>query len=121
MKIIRTESEYNEAIKRLEEIFDAMLDTKEGDEAEILSLLIEKYEKETINIDPPDPIEYIKFIAEQKQMKKKDLIKAFGSFSRVSEVLNKKRKLNLTMIRHINELLNIPYEILLKPYKLTNQ
>jgi len=76
--------------------------------------LIVKYEKEVYPVENPDPIEYIKFIAEQRRMKPKDLIPIFGSFSRVSEVLNKKRKLTLTMIKKVNNCLGIPYEILFK-------
>jgi HTH-type transcriptional regulator / antitoxin HigA len=114
IKVIRTETDYKRALKRLDEIFDAPVGSPEGDEAEILGLLIVKYEKEFYPIEAPDPIEYIKFIAEQRGMKPKDLIPIFGTFSRVSEVLNKKRKLTLNMIRKINKMLQVPYEILLQ-------
>ncbi|OFX44176.1 MAG: DNA-binding protein [Bacteroidetes bacterium GWA2_30_7] len=120
IKIIRTEDDYKNALKRLDEIFDASVGSPEGDEAEILGLLIVKYEKENYPVEAPDPIEYIKFIAEQNGMKPKDLMPIFGTFSRVSEVLNKKRKLTLNMIKKINEKLQIPYEILLQSYKLSN-
>jgi HTH-type transcriptional regulator/antitoxin HigA len=83
---------------------------------EILSILIEKYENEKFPIDLPDPIEAIKFHMEQMGMKPKDLAKVVGYKSRVSEILNKKRKLSLNMIRKINETLLIPTEVLVQDY-----
>lgn len=118
MKIapIRNNKDYQNALKRLEEIFDAKTGTEQGDELEILSILIEKYENEKFPIDLPDPIEAIKFRMEQMGMKPKDLAKVVGYKSRVSEILNKKRKLSLNMIRKINETLLIPTEVLVQDY-----
>ena len=116
LKIIKTEREYEQALERLETIFDATPGTQEGDELEILSWLIEKYEDEHYWIGPIDPIEAIKFRMEQLGMKPKDLIPIFGYKSRVSEVLNKKRKLTLSMIRQLTQSLKIPSEILIKEY-----
>jgi HTH-type transcriptional regulator/antitoxin HigA len=118
MKItpIRNNKDYQNALKRLEEIFDAKKGTEQGDELEILSILIEKYENEKFPIDLPDPIEAIKFRMEQMGMKPKDLAKIVGYKSRVSEILNKKRKLSLNMIRKINETLLIPTEVLVQDY-----
>ena len=118
MKIapIRNNKDYQNALKRLEEIFDAKTGTEQGDELEILSILIEKYENEKFPIDLPDPIEAIKFRMEQMGMKPKDLAKIVGYKSRVSEILNKKRKLSLNMIRKINETLLIPTEVLVQDY-----
>lgn len=118
MKIapIRNNKDYQNALKRLEEIFDAKKGTDQGDELEILSILIEKYENEKFPIDLPDPIEAIKFRMEQMGMKPKDLAKIVGYKSRVSEILNKKRKLSLNMIRKINETLLIPTEVLVQDY-----
>lgn len=118
MKIapIRNNKDYQNALKRLEEIFDATKGTEQGDELEILSILIEKYENEKFPIDLPDPIEAIKFRMEQMGMKPKDLAKIVGYKSRVSEILNKKRKLSLNMIRKINETLLIPTEVLVQDY-----
>jgi HTH-type transcriptional regulator/antitoxin HigA len=118
MKIapIRNNKDYQNALKRLEEIFDAKKGTEQGDELEILSILIEKYENEKFPIDLPDPIEAIKFRMEQMGMKPKDLAKVVGYKSRVSEILNKKRKLSLNMIRKINETLLIPTEVLVQDY-----
>jgi HTH-type transcriptional regulator/antitoxin HigA len=118
MKIapVRNNKDYQNALKRLEEIFDAKKGTELGDELEILSILIEKYENEKFPIDLPDPIEAIKFRMEQMGMKPKDLAKIVGYKSRVSEILNKKRKLSLNMIRKINETLLIPTEVLVQDY-----
>lgn len=100
----------------MEGIFDAKKDTQDGDEMEILSILIDKYENENYPIDMPDPIEAIKFRMEQLDMKQKDLAAAMGFKSRVSEILNKKRKLTLEMIRKLNLVLNIPTEVLVQEY-----
>ena len=118
MKItpIRNNKDYQNALKRLEEIFDSKKGTERGDELEILSILIEKYENERFPIDLPDPIEAIKFRMEQMGMKPKDLAEVVGYKSRVSEILNKKRKLSLSMIRKLNETLMIPTEVLVQEY-----
>ena len=118
MKIapIRNNKDYQNALKRLEEIFDAKKGTEQGDELEILSILIDKYENEKFPIDLPDPIEAIKFRMEQMGMKPKDLAEVVGYKSRVSEILSKKRKLSLNMIRKLNEALLIPTEVLVQKY-----
>ena len=116
---IRNIDDYNEALERLELIFDARPGTPEGDELEILTILIDKYEKDNFPIDLPDPIEAVKFRMEQLNMKQKDLAETIGFKSRVSEVLNKKRKLTLDMIRKLHEQLNIPTNILIKEYNTT--
>lgn len=116
IKVIKTEDDYNQALKRLEEIFHAPADSKDGDEAEVLSILIEKYEDEHYPIVAPDPIEAIKFRMEQMGMSNKDLAKVLGYKSRVSEIFNRKRKLTLKMIRNLHEKLKIPYESLLTEY-----
>jgi HTH-type transcriptional regulator / antitoxin HigA len=116
IKVIKTEEDYQQAIKRLEIIFDAPIDSADGDEAEILSILIEKYEDEHYPIGPPDPIEAIKFRMEQMNMSKSDLAAIIGYKSRVSEIFSKKRKLSLQMIRKLHEQLKIPYETLIADY-----
>jgi HTH-type transcriptional regulator/antitoxin HigA len=113
IKIIKTEEEYRQALKRLEAIFDAPADTREGDEAELLGILIEKYEDEYYPIEAPDPIEAIRFRMEQMNMDNQDLAKILGYKSRVSEIFNRKRKLSLKMIRNLHEKLKIPYESLI--------
>jgi len=116
IKVIKTEEDYELALKRLEGIFDAPADSPEGDEAEILALLIEKYEDEYYPIESPDPIEAIKFRMEQMDMKKSDLAEILGYKSRVSEIFSRKRKLNLQMIRNLHDKLKIPYDNLLSDY-----
>jgi HTH-type transcriptional regulator / antitoxin HigA len=115
-KVIKTEAEYNLAIERLEVIFDAQINTPEGDELELLSLLIDNYERINYPIDLPDPIDAIKFRMDQLGYKHKDLAKVLGFRSRVTEVLNKKRKLSLDMIRRLNRDLHIPTEVLVQEY-----
>jgi HTH-type transcriptional regulator/antitoxin HigA len=116
IKLIKTEKDYQKALKRLELIFDAKPDTKDGDELDLLGFLIEKYEEEHYPIDAPDPIEAIKFRMEQMGYKQKDLAEIIGYKGRVSEILNRKRKLTLEMIRSLHEKLNIPLESLIRAY-----
>ena len=116
IRAIKTELDYNEVLVRLENIFHAEADTPEGDEAEVLSILIEKYEDEHYPIGLPNPIEAIKFRMEQMGMKQKDLAEVVGLKSRVSEILNRKRKLTLDMIRKLSTALNIPTEVLVQDY-----
>jgi HTH-type transcriptional regulator/antitoxin HigA len=94
-KVIKTEKDYQIALKRLEVIFDSKKGSKNGDELELLSLLIDNYEKEKFPIDLPDPIDAIKFRMEQLGYSQKDLTEVIGLKSRVSEILNRKRKLTL--------------------------
>src|SRR5690606_29543550 len=108
--------DYQKALIRLEEIFDAKSGSQEGDELEILSILIDAYENENFPIGMPDPIEAIKFRMEQMGMKQKDLAEVVGFKSRVSEILSKKRKLSLDMIRKLNAQLHIPTEVLIQEY-----
>lgn len=118
MKIrpIRNEADYQKALERLEVIFDAKRGTEEGDELEILAMVIDNYENDNFPIDMPDPISAINFRMEQMGLKQKDLVKMIGFKSRVSEIMNRKRKLTLEMIRKLNADLNIPTEILIQDY-----
>lgn len=118
VKPIRTEEDYQEALNRLELIFDAQPDTKEGDEAEILSLLIENYENEHYPIEAPDPIEAIRIRMEEMNLKQKDLVGIIGGKSRVSEVLNRKKRLTVDMIRELEKLLQISASVLVGNYRL---
>ncbi len=121
LKPIKTEADYNKAIERLEKIFDTSPESKEGDEAEILSMLIDNYENQYYPITAPDPIEAIKIRMEELNLKQKDLIGAIGGKSRVSEVLNKKKKLNVDMIRELERILQISASVLVNSYPLTKQ
>lgn len=116
MKLIKSNSDHQAALARLDELFD--LDpapgTAESDEIEVLALLIETYEKEVFPIDLPGPVEAIKFRMDQQELAQKDLVPYIGSKSKVSEVLNGKRALSLNMIRNLNQGLGIPYEVLIQ-------
>ncbi|WP_111308833.1 helix-turn-helix domain-containing protein [Confluentibacter sediminis] len=114
--LIKTEHDYNQALKRLEVIFDAKKGTPEGDELELLGILIDQYENENFPIDLPDPIEAIKFRMEQMGYTQKDLANIVGFKSRASEILNRKRKLTLEMIRQLHTTLNIPTDVLIQTY-----
>jgi len=116
IKPIKNGKDYQQTLERLEVIFDAKKGTEKGDELEILSILIDKYESDNFPIGMPDPIEAIKFRMEQMGMKQKDLAEIVGFKSRVSEILNKKRKLTLEMIRKISSLLRIPTDVLVQEY-----
>ena len=116
IKPIKTKKDYEKALIRLEVIFDAKKGTEKGDELEILGILIEKYENEKFPIGFPDPIEAIKFRMEQLGYNQADLANVVGLKSRASEILNRKRKLSLEMIRQIHESLHIPTEVLIQAY-----
>lgn len=117
IKPIKTKKDYANALKRLELIFDAKPGTPQGDELEILGILIHNYENEHFPIDLPDPIEAIKFRMEQLGYTQNDLVKHVGLKSRASEILNRKRKLSLEMIRQLHKGLNIPTDVLIQNYK----
>lgn len=118
IKTIKSEKDYQRALKRLELIFDAPANSIEGEEAEIVSLLIEDYENNHYAIEAPDPIEAIKIRMEEMNLKQKDLIGIIGNKSSVSEVLNKKKKLTLENIRQIEKKLKLPASILISNYHL---
>ena len=116
LKPIKTKKDYQQALERLEVIFDAKKGSSQGDELEILSILIDHYENQHFPIDLPDPIEAIKFRMEQLGYNQTDLAKVVGLKSRVSEILSGKRKLSLEMIRQLHEKLNIPTDVLIQAY-----
>ncbi len=122
IKPIKTDKDYQQALTRLEQIFDAPADTVEGDEAEILaeilSLLIEHYENKCYPIELPDPIAAIKIRMEEMNLKQKDLVGIIGGKSRVSEILNKKKRLTVDMIRELEKTLHISASVLVNHYKL---
>lgn len=116
VKPIKTKKDYQAAMNRLEVIFDAKPGTPEGDELEVLGILINKYEQEHDPIGYPDPIEAIKFRMEQLGYSQSDLAKVVGLKSRASEILSKKRKLTLEMIRQLHQALGIPTDVLIQSY-----
>jgi len=112
IKPIKTKKNYQETLKRIEQIWDALPGTPESDELDILATLVEKYEEVNYAIATPDPVEAIKFRMEQMGMDKKDLAKIIGA-NRVSELFSKKRSLSLKMIRSLREKLGIPADSLI--------
>jgi HTH-type transcriptional regulator/antitoxin HigA len=118
IKMIKTESDYQAALKRLETIFEAEIGTQESDEADILGLIIDDYEKKHYPIEAPDPIEAIKIRMEEMQLKQVDLVNEIGGKSRVSEILNRKRKLTVEMIRKLTDRLSLSPNILINDYQL---
>ena len=118
LKPIKTESDYRAALKRLEDIFDAKLGTPESDELDILGLIVDDYENKHYPIEAPDPIEAIKIRMEEMHLKQVDLIPEIGGKSRVSEILNRKRRLTVDMIRKLASRLNLSANILINDYQL---
>jgi HTH-type transcriptional regulator/antitoxin HigA len=118
IKPIKTEADYKTALKRLEVIFDADPDTPESDELEILGMMVDDYENKHYPIEAPDPIEAIKIRMEEMHLKQVDLIPEIGGKSRVSEILNRKRRLTVEMIRKLANRLNLSANLLIKDYQL---
>ncbi len=118
IKPIKNEQDYEAVLERIEELFDAKQNTPEGDELEVLITLVSAYEDIHYKIDAPDPIEAIKHIMEARGLENKDLIDFLGSKSKVSEVMNKKRRLSLAMIRTLHHSLHIPASLLVREYEL---
>lgn len=119
LKLIKTEDDYQTALSRLEEIFEAKVGSKESDEADVLALLVDEYENEHYPIDAPDPIEAIKIRMKELGMKQKDLVGIVGGKSRVSEILNKRKKLTIDMIRSLSERLNLSVQVLIQDYQIS--
>lgn len=120
IKPIKSEKDYRNALKRLEIIFDSLPDTNESDEADILSLLIENYENQYYPIEAPDPIEAIKIRMQEMDLKQKDLVGIIGGKSRVSEILSRKKRLTVEMIRKLERILNISASVLVNNYQLVS-
>ena len=113
IKPIKTDTDYNQVLERLEMIFDAKKGSPEGDELEVLGILVDQYENKHFPIGLPDPIEAIKFRMDQSGLSVKDLEPIIGKSNRVYEVLNRKRPLTLAMIRRLHQSLGIPADVLI--------
>ena len=118
IKPIKNEKNYADTLSKIESLMSAKPNTPQMDELEVLTTLVEAYEEKFYKIDAPDPIEAIKFRMEQEGLKQKDLVAIVGSKSRVSEILNRKRKLTIEMIRSLHKQLHIPIESLFLDYKI---
>ena len=118
IKPIKTEADYEAALKQIDSLMDAELNTAQGDQLDVLVTLVDAYEAKHYSISAPDPIEAIRFRLEQMGLKDKDLQSSIGSSGRVSEIMNYKRPLTLPMIRKLHEVLDIPTESLIQDYEL---
>lgn len=126
LKVIKTEKQYKVAVERIYKLINSEIDqidpdSLKGDELELLSILVERYEEEQFPKTAPDPIDAIRFRMDQMNLKQKDIAPLFGGETRASEVLNGKRQLTLKMITMLNRYLDIPLESLIggnKKYKL---
>ena len=114
IKPIRTEADYEAALAEVERLWGARSGTPEGDRLDVLATLIDVYESEHQPMDPPDPIEAIKFRMEQEGLSRKDLEGILGSRTRIAEVLNRRRGLSINMIRRLHDKLGISAEVLIR-------
>ncbi|MEA4841120.1 MAG: transcriptional regulator [Bacteroidales bacterium] len=121
IKLLKKEEDYLQALERLAELFDAKIGTSESDEADVLALLVDEYEKKHYRIYPPDPIEAIKIRMEEMHLRQIDIANDLGGKNRASEVLGKKRKLTVDMIRNLTSRLNLSPNLLINDYKLARQ
>jgi HTH-type transcriptional regulator/antitoxin HigA len=119
VKPIRSEADYQAALAEIERLWGAKAGTPEGDRLDVVATLIDAYESEHEPMDPPDPIEAIKFRMEQQGLTRRDLETLLGSRARVTEVLNRKRDLSIGMIRRLHEQLGISAEVLIRPVRKT--
>jgi HTH-type transcriptional regulator / antitoxin HigA len=115
VKPIRTKRNYEIALKKVEKLWGAKSGTRAGDRLDVLATLIDAYEAAHYPMDPPDPIEAIKFRMEQQGLSRRDLEPLIGTRTRVAEVLNRKRNLSIEMIRRLHERLGISAEVLIRP------
>ena len=115
VKPIRTETDYEAALAEVAELWGAASGTSAGDRLDVLATLIDAYEARHHSMDPPDPVEAIKFRMEQQGMTRRDLEDLIGTRTRIAEVLNRKRGLSIGMIRRLHDRLGIPAEVLIRP------
>ncbi|MFB9948928.1 type II toxin-antitoxin system HigA family antitoxin [Rhizobium puerariae] len=118
LKPIRTEADYDAALAEVERLWGAKGGTPDGDRLDVLATLIEVYEAKHYPMDPPDPIEAIKFRMEQQGLSRKDLEPIFGTRNRTSEILNRRRGLSIEMIRQLHDRLGISADVLIRPSRL---
>src|SRR3954464_12484162 len=115
---IRTKRDYETALKEVERLWGAKTGTRDGDRLDVLATLIDVYENEHYPMDPPDPIEAIKFRMEQQNLTRKDLEGIVGSRTRIAEILNRRRSLSINMIRRLHEKLGISADVLIRPSQI---
>jgi HTH-type transcriptional regulator / antitoxin HigA len=115
VKPIRTKRDYEAALKDVERLWGAKAGTTEGDRLDVLATLVDAYEAEHYPMDPPDPVEAIKFRMGQQGLTRRDLEEIIGTRTRIAEVLNRKRGLSIAMIRRLHERLGISADVLIRP------
>lgn len=115
LKPIRSKTDYKAAVAELGRLWGAKSGTRDGDRLDVLATLIDAYEADHDPMDPPDPVEAIKFRMEQQGLTRKDLEPLIGTRTRVAEVLNRRRNLSIGMIRRLHERLGISAEVLIRP------
>ena len=120
LKPIRTKADYDGALSEVERLWGAKSGTPKGDRLDVLATLIDAYEAEHYPMEPPDPVEAIKFRMEQQGLSRKDLEPLIGTRTRVAEVLNRKRSLSIGMIRRLHDRLGISAEVLIRPAQKEN-
>lgn len=117
---IKNEDDYKATLREVERLFDAAPDTTDGDRLDVLTILLEAYEKNHYSIPSPDPVEAIKYWMESRGITRQDLAPLMGSRARVSEIFNHRRGLTLTMIRNLHDKLGIPAEALIRPSNVSH-
>jgi HTH-type transcriptional regulator / antitoxin HigA len=115
IKPVRTKADYERALREIERMWGAKEGTPQGNQLDVLATLVEAYERKHFPIDPPDPIEAIRFRLEQQGLDHRALIGVIGGRSRVHEVMHRQRALSLAMIRRLHERFGIPAEVLIRP------
>jgi HTH-type transcriptional regulator / antitoxin HigA len=115
VKPIRSRQDYEAALEEVDRLWGAKAGTRAGDRLDVLATLIDAYEAEHYPLDPPDPIEAIKFRMEQQGLTRRDLEELIGTRTRIAEVLNRKRGLSIGMIRRLHARLGISAEVLIRP------
>ncbi len=118
LRPIRTKREHQAALKEIEALWEAPSGSPEADRLEVLTLLVEAYERKQYPIEAPDPIDFLLFVMEAREMTRKDLEPYIGSRARVAEVLNRVRPLTLEMIRRLASGLKLPADVLIRGYEL---
>lgn len=118
LKPIRSEADYDKALAEIERLWGTKSGTPQGDRLDVLATLVEAYEVEHHPMEPPDPVEAIKFRMEQQGLTRRDLEPLIGTRTRVAEVLNRRRSLSITMIRRLHDRLGISAEVLIRPSRI---
>jgi HTH-type transcriptional regulator/antitoxin HigA len=121
IKPIRTQADYEAGLEEIDRLMGALPDTAQGDRLDILTALVEAYEAQHHPIEAPDPIGALEYFMEQRGITRADLVPLLGSRSRVSEILNRRRRLTIDMAWRLHRELGMPAEAVIKPYKLADR